>query len=248
MIEIALDAVKKAEKELLNFKNNPIIISEKKRDIKTKADLVSNKILIDSLSKTNIPLISEEIPSNFKTLPEVCWIIDPLDGTYNFSRQYPFYAISVSLWKNGTPFIGIVSDFANKKTYVSQKGNKTNLNDKEIRVSNVKLINQATLNTGFPSGFNLKKEKIQSFIKQVLAFKKVRSVGSAAIMLAHVAEGICDVYYEREIYLWDVAAGLSLVKEAGGFVFWVHREGWKFDVIATNRYLFEEVKNFFSYD
>ena len=63
MIEIALDAVKKAEKELLNFKNNPIIISEKKRDIKTKADLVSNKILIDSLSKTNIPLISEEIPS-----------------------------------------------------------------------------------------------------------------------------------------------------------------------------------------
>ena len=55
-------------------------------------------------------------------------------------------------------------------------------------------------------------------------------------------EGICDVYYEREIYLWDIAAGLSLVKEAGGFIFWVHREGWKFDVIATNRYLFEKVK------
>ena len=248
MIEIALDAVKKAEKELLNFKDNPIIISEKKRDIKTKADLVSNKILIDSLSKTNIPLISEEIPSNFKTLPEVCWIIDPLDGTYNFSRQYPFYAISVSLWKKGTPFIGIVRDFANKKLYVSQKENKTKLNGKEIGVSYVKLINQATINTGFPSGFNLKKQKLQSFIKQVLAFKKVRSVGSAAIMLAQVAEGICDVYYEREIYLWDVAAGLSLVKEAGGFIFWVHREEWKFDVIATNRFLFEEVKKNFSYD
>ena len=142
MIEIALNAVKKAEKELLNFKDNPIIISEKKRDIKTKADLVSNKILIDSLSKTNIPLISEEIPSNFKTLPEVCWIIDPLDGTYNFSRQYPFYAISVSLWKKGNPFIGIVRDFANKKLYVSQKENKTKLNGKEIGVSYVKLINQ----------------------------------------------------------------------------------------------------------
>ena len=94
-------------------------------------------------------------------------------------------------------FIGIVRDFANKKLYVSQKGNKTNLNGKIIRVSDVKLINQATINTGFPSGFNLKKQKIQSFIKQVLAFKKVRSVGSAAIMLAHVAEGICDVYYEK---------------------------------------------------
>ena len=66
-------------------------------------------------------------------------------------------------------------------------------------------------------------------------------------MLAHVAEGICDVYYEREIYLWDVAAGLSLVKEAGGFVFKVHREGWKFDVIALTD-IVEEVKNFFSYD
>ena len=150
--------------------------------------------------------------------------------------------------ENGTPFIGIVSDFANKKTYVSQKGNNTNLNDKEIRVSNVKLINQATLNTGFPSGFNLKKEKIQSFIKQVLAFKKVRSVGSAAIIGSCRKEGICDVYYEREIYLWDVAAGLSLVKEAGGCIFWIHREGWKFDVIATNRYLFEEVKKIFCYD
>ena len=105
MIEIALDAIKKAEKELLNFKNNPIIISEKKRDIKTKADLVSNKVLYDILSKTNISLISEEIPSNFKNIPEICWIIDPLDGTYNFSRQYPFYAISVSLWKKGTPFL-----------------------------------------------------------------------------------------------------------------------------------------------
>ena len=248
MIEIALDAVKKAEKALLKFKDNPIIISEKKRDIKTKADLVSNKILFDTLSKTKIPLISEEIQSNFKALPEICWIIDPLDGTYNFSRKYPFYAISVSLWKKGNPFIGIVRDFANKKSYVSQKGHRTNLNGKEVEVSDVKLINKATINTGFPSGFNPEKEKIQSFIKQVLAFKKVRSVGSAAIMLAQVAEGICDVYYEREIFLWDIAAGLSLVKEAGGSIFWIHREGWKFDVIATNRFLFQKVKKIFSYD
>ena len=246
MIEIALDAIKKAEKELLNFRHNPIIISEEKRDIKTKADLASNKVLYDILSKTNISLISEEIPSSFKNIPEVCWIIDPLDGTYNFSRRYPFYAISVSLWKKGTPFFGIVRDCANKKSYVSQKGRKTNLNGKIISVSDVKSINQATINTGFPSGFNLNKQKIQSFIKQLLVFKKVRSIGSAAIMLAQVAEGICDVYFEKEIYLWDVAAGLSLVKEAGGSIFWIHRGGWKYDVIATNKHLFEEVKkNFF---
>ena len=248
MIEIALDAINKAEKELINFRDDPIIISENKRDLKTKADLASNKILFDVLSKTNISLISEEIPSNFKALPEVCWIIDPLDGTYNFSRRYPFYAISISLWKEGAPFFGIVRDLANKKSYVSQKGQKTSLNGKVIRVSDVKLINQATINTGFPSGFNLNKEKIESFVKQVLAFKKVRSVGSAAIMLAQVAEGMCDVYFEREIYLWDVDAGLSLVKEAGGSIFWIHRGGWKFDVIATNKHLFEEVKNNFFHD
>ena len=70
MIEIALDAIKKAEKELLNFRHNPIIISEEKRDIKTKADLASNKVLYDILSKTNISLISEEIPSSFKIYPK----------------------------------------------------------------------------------------------------------------------------------------------------------------------------------
>ena len=88
-------------------------------------------------------------------------------------------------------------DCANKKSYVSQKGRKTNLNGKIISVSDVKSIDQATINTGFPSGFNLNKQKIQSFIKQLLVFKKVRSIGSAAIMLAQVAEGICDVYFEK---------------------------------------------------
>ena len=76
MIEIALDAIKKAEKELLNFRHNPIIISEEKRDIKTKADVASNKVLYDILSKTNLSVIAEEIPSSFKIIPEVCWIID----------------------------------------------------------------------------------------------------------------------------------------------------------------------------
>ena len=108
-------------------------------------------------------------------------------------------------------------------------------------VSKTNNLMDAVLTTGFPSGGNYSTEYLLKFVSSVQEFKKVRSIGSASLMLCHVAIGICDAYYENDIYLWDIAAGVLLVKEAGGKIY-MKRKGntWKYEVLASNKLIFEE--------
>ena len=86
-------------------------------------------------------------------------------------------------------------------------------------------------------------QNLFSFIENVQKFKKIRAIGSASLMLAYVAEGVFDVYYEKDIYIWDVASGLSLVKEAGGMIFFKKTNEFKYEVLASNKLIFDEAKH-----
>lgn len=241
MLNIAEAAAQAAANVARDFIQDAGIVSNRDKDIKTLADERMNEVIYSHLLPTGIPIISEESDANGDLIPSRCWIIDPLDGTFNFTRAYPFYGVSISLWENGKPVIGIVKDISNSISYSAEKGKGSRMNDKPVHVSSTDRLNNSILTTGFPSGSNYSTEYLMTFVSGVQKFKKVRAIGSASLMLCHVAQGICDVYYENDIYLWDVAAGILLVEEAGGKVY-LRRKGntWKYEVLASNDSVHEE--------
>jgi len=242
-LKTGLKAIKNANKVAKNFLENPIILKNESKDIKTLVDLRINESIISDLSVTNIPIISEELDYENFQIPVKCWIIDPLDGTFNFTRKFPVFGISISLFINGNPVLGIVQDIFNNNTYVSEIGCVAKKNNNKINVSNISEIKNAILATGFPSGTSYETKELFEFIGLVQKFKKIRAIGCASLMLCYVAEGIFDVYYEKDIYLWDFAAGLSLVKESDGEIFYRCTDGkFKYEVLASNKKIFKKAK------
>ena len=241
--QIAKEAIYQAKEISKKYFYDSKVISSLDKDVKTLADIEMNKVIIDKLNSTNIPIISEEESNQFLPEKGYYWIVDPIDGTLNFSRGFGCYSISISLWKDELPHISIVYDLYQNRLFISEKNQGSRLNDNSIQVSSLKFIKDAILATGFPSGANYQYEALLPIVGNIIKFKKVRAIGSASLMLAYVASGVFDVYYEKDIYLWDVAAGLGLVSEAGG-CFELKRTGnFKYEVLASNKYLFSECKN-----
>jgi myo-inositol-1(or 4)-monophosphatase len=142
------------------------------------------------------------------------------------------------------PQLGVVRDIFAKATYSSSINEISKLEKIPIMVSKTMFVKDALLATGFPSGANYEDNELMPFLKNVQAFKKIRALGAASLMLSYVASGVFDIYYEKDIYLWDVAAGLSLVKEAGGEIFFRQNPGtMKYEVLASNKNIFEECKS-----
>ena len=147
-------------------------------------------------------------------------------------------AISIALWENGAPILGVIHHLFDDQIFYSHKNNGAWLNNNKIRVSTIKEISDAILVTGFPSGSYFDKNTLNQFVSNVQNYKKLRMLGSAALMLGYVACGIFDVYSEKDIYIWDVAAGLALVSEAGG-VYSIEpgSSNFKYNVLASNKLL-----------
>ena len=148
---------------------------------------------------------------------ELVWIIDPLDGTVNFARHIPNFSISIALEKNGSLFCGIVYQPISHELFVAEFGKGAFLNGKQIEVSNVKSIADSILCTGFP--YNLHKNPshcIDHFIDILRLGIPIRRMGSAAIDLAYTAAGRFEGFFEVGLSPWDCAAGMLLLKEAGG--------------------------------
>ena len=243
MLSIAKNAAENAKKIAISFINDPGILKNDFKDIKTLADMRMNECILKELEPTQISIISEETEFQSSKIPSKCWIVDPLDGTFNFSRKYPCATISISLFVNNMPTLGVVQDIFNNVIYTSLAKKGAYKNEEKMCVSNISTINDAILATGFPSGASYDTNDLLDFVKNIQEFKKIRAIGSASMMLSHVADGIFDVYYEKDIYLWDVAAGLSLVEEAGGqFLLKKTTGDFKYEVLASNNNLFEQAK------
>lgn len=244
LLEVAKTAAIEAQIIAATFLDDAQVLSSNFKDIKTQADIQLNDLIIEHLLATNLPILSEEVECGNSNLPGICWIIDPLDGTYNFSRGFPCAAISIALWQNSTPIIGVVKDIFTNDIYFASDSAGSYLNGKPMVVSKIRQVNEAIIATGFPSGASYQTEDLMAFVRNVQIFKKVRTIGSASMMLSYVAAGVFDVYYENDIYLWDVAAGLALVAEAGGKIYLKAKPGtFKCEVLASNPFLFEEAGN-----
>jgi len=190
-------------------------------DFVTAADKKVEKILIEELSKARptYSILSEEI-GEIKNDEEFKWIIDPIDGTANFLHGIPHFGISIGLEQNKKIICGIIFDPIKNEMFVAEKGNGSWLNNQRMRVSARTKLENCIIFTGGPKrGSKNKDLAIEEYIKiSSKIFTPVRKLGSAALDMAYVAAGRCDGFWQRNLNYWDIAAGIIIVKEAGGFV------------------------------
>lgn len=214
-LEFAIQAVKAAGAFLKKREGIHVDMLEGK-DIKLSSDKMSEKIIMDILEKSSIPILSEEY--GFKGEDSECyWIVDPLDGTINYFKGMDEMAcVSVALWRKDKPVLGAVYRFMTEELFYGEEGLGAFLNDVSIHPSCIQETGQAVMATGFPVKRAYDSESLTQFVKQVQNFKKVRMLGTAAIMGVFVACGRFDAYFEDEIMLWDIAGAVAIVNAAGG--------------------------------
>ena len=190
-------------------------------DFVSVADKNAEKILIDELQKArpNYSILSEEI-GEIKNDSEFKWIIDPIDGTANFLHGIPHFCISIGLEHNKEIICGIIYDPIKDEMFTAEKGNGSFLNNQRMRVSSRSKLEDCIIFTGGPKqdseSRELSFEEYKKFSSKVLI--PIRKMGSAALDMAYVAAGRCDGFWQRNLNYWDIAAGIILIKEAGGFV------------------------------
>ena len=193
------------------------VVGQQGKDIKLNLDICSEDVILEILQSSGYAVLSEErglIPGNDS---DYMWIIDPLDGTANYWKGMKELAcVSIALWKKDVPILGVVNRFLLHELYTGIVGQGTKKNDVPLAPSEVAQVSQAVLATGLPLFRDYSSGGLESFIKNMQRFKKVRMLGSAALMGCFVAEGKMDAYMEDNIMLWDVAAAAAIVKAAGG--------------------------------
>lgn len=147
------------------------------------------------------------------------WVVDPLDGTTNFLHSNPMFAISIGLEREGQYVAGVIYNPASDELYTAEKGKGAFMNDRRLRVAARKKLADCLVTTGIP---HLGRPGHPRFIKEIqdvmAEVSGIRRTGSAALDLAFTAAGRFDAYWERNLHPWDVAAGIVIVREAGGFV------------------------------
>ncbi len=195
------------------------VLSQRGKDIKLKADKEAEARIIQVLSEgSTYPILAEESGESGNLDEGTFWVVDPLDGSFNYIRGYPLYATSIALVKDGVPILGVVQDVFHQQTMCAIADHAAAMGKDPIKTSGITDIGQAALVTGFPVNRDYSSQSLQRFLSSVQRFKKVRMLGSAAIALAYVALGRADVYHEEDTMLWDVAGGVALVRGAGGSV------------------------------
>ena len=217
-------------------------------DFVSSADKRTEKIIIEELQKAHpeYGIITEETGIINKSNIKNRWIIDPIDGTMNFLNGVPQFAISIAYEENNEIICGVIFNPITNEMFCAEKGNGAYLNNSRIRVSNKKKLKDALLVTGGPNGASKIKNKIYSeYINVSNNVSNVRKFGSAALDMAYVACGRFDGYWQRELNYWDIAAGVIILREAGGFIDFFEDDlsyPLKKNVLASNSNIHQELK------
>ena len=215
-------------------------------DFVTRADREAERTIKEELrgARPTYGWVGEETGTEAGEDPTRRWIVDPLDGTTNFLHGLPHWAISIALEHKGEVIAGVVFDAAKDEMFHAEKGGGAWMNDKRLRVSGRRQMIESIFATGVPFGG---RSTLPATLKDLAALMPVcagvRRFGAASLDLAYVAAGRYEGYWERGIKSWDVAAGVILVREAGGFVEPIRGEGPLVDagnIVSANTVLFDE--------
>lgn len=258
-LAIALNAARTGVKTIKEFKHKHLNTRKKGyHDLVTDADIATEKAILELLKKScpddeilAEETANEEVLSNART-----WIIDPIDGTTNFAHDFPVYCVSVALWENKKPKIGVVIEVNRNEEFTAVAGEGAWLNGEKISVSETKKATDAFVGTGFPyNDFSLVEAYLNLFRFLMKELQGLRRPGAATFDLCCVACGRFDGFFEYSLHAWDVAAASLIVQEAGGVITdWQGEEGWLFGqrIIAGNphihKYLMNQIHEYISED
>ena len=215
-------------------------------DLVTEADRSSEKLIISRI-RAQFPehdIMGEE-GGRRETGSPFRWYVDPLDGTTNFAHGFPVFCISLGLEHKGELIAGVIYDPTRDELFAAEKGSGAFLNGTRMQVSKTKHLSESLLATGFPSHKRHKNPNIHFYHQITLRSHGVRRAGSASLDLANVASGRVDGFWEFNLNPWDTAAGVVLVREAGGIVSRYDGSEFKIDsreTLASNGLIHEELR------
>ena len=224
MANMALRAARRASPILLQAMDrlDELKVEEKApNDFVSSIDRQAERVIVDMLldAYPDHGILAEEGSGEERTDAEFTWLIDPLDGTFNYLRGIPHFAISIAARRGRQIEHAVIVDPVRNEEWVASRGMGAQLNGKRIRVSQTRNLRHAVVATGLPPGA---RQRIDLFNAAAAEFTasclNIRRQGSAALDLAYVASGRLDGFWEMSLAPWDIAAGSLLVKEAGGFV------------------------------
>lgn len=215
------------------------------RDLVTDADVAAEEVIID-LIQARFPdhtIVSEEAGGS-ETRSDYTWIVDPLDGTTNYTHHHPVFAVSIGVLKGGEPLIGVIYDPLRDHTFVAEQGCGARLNDKPIHVSRTARLENALVGLDWGHS-NEVRERILLFLHRIVPkCDTLRVLGSATLALAYVAAGWLDAYFHIGLKPWDTAAGILIITEAGGRCSTLEGEPYRVGLpgcLATNDLIHDEL-------
>ena len=195
------------------------VVQKGRMDYASEVDADAEKVIVKELKRAypEYGIYAEE--GGLQGVNRMMWVIDPLDGTSNYLRGFPHYCVSIALVENGEPTDAVIFDPLRNELFTASKGNGAVLNDRRLRVSDRKDLEGTMIHTGFaPRERSRASTQLKTVDTLLVQAEDVRRTGSAALDLAYVACGRADAYFEAGVKAWDIAAGVLLVREAGGKV------------------------------
>jgi len=218
MLATCASAARAGGKQLLDWRGRFSTHTKGDRDFVTDADLAS-QAAIRAVILEEFPdhgFLGEESPDLQQLGRPYCWVVDPLDGTTNYIHDFPFFAVSVSLARQGQPVAGAIYDPIRDELFLASKGGGASVDGEPIKPRNSAELPEALLAMSFPPQMRLESPDVKAFLEVAPICQAMRRSGSAALNLAYVACGRLDGNWAFDIHPWDSAAGVLLVQEAGG--------------------------------
>ena len=197
------------------------VVQKQRMDYASEVDAEAEKVIVKELRRAypDYGVLAEEGGHQPGRQGRLQWVIDPLDGTSNYLRGFPHYCVSIALVDNGEPIDAVIFDPLRNELFTASRGGGAVLNDKKIRVADRKDLGGTVVCTGFPPRERARASaQLKCLDSLLVQAEDVRRTGSAALDLAYVACGRLDAYFEAGVKPWDIAAGVLLVREAGGRV------------------------------
>jgi len=254
-LNVAREAAREGVRVINEFKNNGIKVKQKGfHDLVTDADIAAEKAILKVIKNhfPNDDILAEESADYDSMTKNRTWIVDPIDGTTNFANDFPIYCVSVAMWENREPRVGVVIEVNRNEEFTAIAGEGARLNGKKIEVSETSDPHNGFVATGFPyNDLSLVDPYLALFRVLMKELQGIRRPGAASYDLCCTACGRFDGFYEYSLHIWDVAAAALIIREAGGVVTdWNGGDGWPFGqrMIAGNKhihaYLLEKIKEY----
>lgn len=225
------------------------VVDKGKYDIVTNADFASQKFIVDTI-QSKYPehgFLAEENSYDLPAPKHVTWVIDPIDGTVNFSRQNPIFCISIGVLIDGVPSLGAVYDPLHDELFTAFVGGGCYVNGHQVKsVSNVIHLDEATIGLDWDSQADLRLRSVGVINSLVNEVRAINIFGSAALALAWIAVGRMDAYFKFRLDPWDIVAGAVMLKETGGRISDHHANDWSWQstgktFIASNGSLHKQI-------